>query len=213
MRQLFLLVLFAALAGACAHQPAETYAHQVAEAGGLRPVDSPAGPPRRAYAGRSRIIAWMPLDMAPSRNHAHQEITRLLAAAVQQALPEHQVSYQLQRPDANVVITGPGCDPECVFGGSDMHLAMVRTAPRWLGGYKAYAWISTPWRDVGAWREAYPAQAGLSAQQTMAFYRGVSANLPDWMFFYLAPGEHGTAQALIVNQGRISAFQPQVAQR
>lgn len=213
MNRFIMTVMVAALLTGCAAQPPQSFPHRVAEAGGLQPIQDPLSHEVRAYAGPSRIIAWMPLDMARGREHAHREINRLLAAAVQQALPAHTVRQRPDRPEANVVIEGPGCDPACTFGGEDMQSPMVRTAPDWLGGYKAYAWLATRWRDVGWWRESYPAQAGLDAEQSLRFYRDVSARLPEWMFLYLAPGEHGTAQARVLHQGRVFGFTTRAAGR
>lgn len=209
MRRLFLILALTFWVAGCAHQPPQTYAHQVAAAGGLHPIQDPIDGQVHAYAGPSRVIAWMPLDMAPSRAHAHEQVMARLRAAVQQALPEHQVSRGSAGGGDYIVIEGPDCAQPCRFGGEDMGRPMIRTAPAWLGGYKAYAWLASDWRDVGWWRTAYPSQAGLDATQTMKFYRRVSAALPEWLFLYLAPGEHGTAQALVLQQGRVSAFVPQ----
>lgn len=148
----------------------------------------------------SRLIAWMPKEMASTPQEATAKLREIWTSAVAAALPDAKVEFaheMVERKPAlgknyvahlrYISIHKPPCSPCKISSqalGDRVPPAEV-TAPDFLGSYPAYFWGGLGKQSESSFG-GYPWTAtDLTAPQKRDFLRLVSANLPEWAYLYL----------------------------
>jgi len=197
---------------------------------GVRPEDlAPSKPKHLRPHNASRIVFWMPRDLATDTKDAWQKVESFWADALDAANSEIHAPYDgmlvrraygLSYFDAIgkqtvLVIRGGECDKPnvtCSYESMNMELPKISDAPDFIGAGKV--WASAPallYSSVdGAHELRHYAASDLP---DLAVYRTISAHLPSWAYIYLAAGSISLgdgkgllAEPLVLNRGQLLKF-------
>jgi hypothetical protein len=155
-----------------------------------------------------RVFAWMPKSEAATPADANRRLKELLVAAVSAAYPDYRVADVSRKPAGLTVdLTGPQCAP-CKFGVGEIVDPKEVVAPAFAGGHESYTWPNSDWKRRAFWwnpaGEKSVRVEGIT--RSLDFYQRVSAQLPAWVFLYIAPTQGVTSMPVILNQGRAHLF-------
>jgi hypothetical protein len=183
----------------------------------------------------SHVIAWMPRELAPTQRQARDKMTDLLAESLALAAKEvigDPYRFEVKRlpvpgrdaEEVDVVITGGDCVKKvsCGYRMSVWREPRAGISPDFLGGGDAWMWPHRGSSDSGGATTLYVGafdnrQMGGKPRDWFAdfsLYRQMSAELPGWVFIYLAPGDKVSLgpdkgflkTPLILNQGKVLEF-------
>ena len=176
----------------------------------------------------SQIIAWMPKEMASSALDAKEKLSAIISEAMWKGLndtPFPNPFTPAPTKDLNTFfVDGPGCvnkrgGTPCVY---DYLLTdpKILPSPAFLGGSDSWAWTMD---DNGGRSHLSPSTFTGDTKPHFPdyqVYKKMSANLPEWVFIYLAPSygswrvsverQDGTfgylSMPVVLNQGKTLYF-------
>ena len=175
----------------------------------------------------SQIVAWMPKDQAETPTVARDKLNGMLWEALSSA------TRSVQFPDGytpkefswnqdgailhRISIHGGECQQKnvyCWMRLSTERRPDVEAAPKILGGVTSYA-FAVPFQASYIDRRPFIGQVR-AVFPDLAIYQKASAQLPSWVFLYVAPNkvaydDEGAGRALlpypvVLNQGNIHYF-------
>jgi hypothetical protein len=181
-----------------------------------------------------KIFAWMPKSDAANPNEAMLRFRAVLADAYSKALPDGAATVTTEILQAqNGLIFGGGthdkehayltihtadCDAQTNGTGCYAYfLGMEREpkvgkSPEVLGAYSAYAWELSSERatffgyPMMLRRDGKNLSHEMDSEKRVEVLRNISANLPPWIYIYLAPMKSLLQYPALLNQGEFLYF-------
>ncbi|KEI70502.1 hypothetical protein [Endozoicomonas elysicola] len=165
--------------------------------------------PGVSHHSEHRVFAWMPLHMAPDSASAKHMMETMLSRASLAILHEMNYNYQaVKKPFIHEGRTFKQwylgkADGTCSLQKMNCVLSLYVTEPK--GPYRAprfafhniageASWFF-PARDKSAFPRLILAEGdGTKSISASIFYQRLSARLPGWAYFYIAPNEAGTGE-------------------
>ncbi|MGI9293976.1 MAG: hypothetical protein ACR2PS_08325 [Pseudomonadales bacterium] len=163
----------------------------------------------------TRLLVWMPVDQAATREDAAILLKSLVVHAYRKALPNMTIRMANKQtkgfpnnPMTYLKVQSGQC-PDCgVYMPAVFHYEArpkKRKAPEILGGYDAYRWSVDGFRNASL--AGYPMFAeNLTPDERMNILTAVSLNLPTWIYVYVAPHENLAGFPLLLNAGNPMFF-------
>ena len=165
--------------------------------------------PGVSHYDENRVFAWMPADMANSEAEAREKMELMLGRASLAILEEmgfrHQVVQKPFQLGAHTFQQWYLDHPEraCRFARLNCMLSLyvptpehVHRAPKFayysIAGEPAWFFASEDTDDFP--RLTLAQSGGLESMRESVFFQKLSARLPGWVYFYLAPDEVGTGE-------------------
>lgn len=165
--------------------------------------------PGVSHHSEHRVFAWMPVNMAPDSGSAQQIMETMLSRASLSILQE--MNYNYQAVDKTFVHEGKQFkqwylehpDGSCSWQKMNCVLSLYVTQPK--GPYRAPRFAfhniagETSWFFPAKDHSAYPRLIlaegdGTKSISASTFYQKLSARLPGWTYFYIAPNQAGTGE-------------------
>jgi len=180
----------------------------------------------------SHIIAWLPSNLANSKEKAISLYTDELKNAAQKALPEGYESKWVTKShtttltritwtDSYFEVNGPRCknwscrimikihDQTCIS--DKIYCIRKDSAPAIIGNYPSYRIRGNViFSRVDDNNKAKPRLLG-SPTNHPEFTLNLSKNLPSWVYYYVAPISSSTRIPMFLNKGKPIFFQTQVS--
>ena len=165
-----------------------------------------------------RFLVWMPLDEAETPEAASIHMRDTIVSSFREALQGYDVALKKRYFTGSgagerwyIAIDGPrckGCEMWSLTFFNNMPKPKVRKAPGFIGSEEAYVWSVDGWRNsnFSGFPEKSLGEESLSANERMNMFTKISANLPTWVYLYIAPRDDLTGFPLILHQGKPMFF-------